>query len=330
MSALVSIVIPCRNERRFIGPCLDSILANDYPKDSLEILVADGLSEDGTRAIVEGYAVRHSSVRLVDNPGRIVPTGLNLAIAAAKGLVIMRMDAHALYPSDYISTLTAWLEKSGADNVGCALVTLPGAGTAVARAIAIGLSHPFGIGNALFRLGTNEPREVDTVPFGCYRRDVFERVGLFDEELVRNQDDEFNFRLIRRGGRILLVPGLVIRYFARDTLSKLWRMYYQYGYNKPLVARKVGRVMTARQLAPSAFMLALAAALAVSPGLFLAVAGAYMLADAACSLGVARREGARGALVLFVVFPIIHLGYGLGFLAGLIGLAGRRRKVGRA
>ena len=137
--------------------------------------------------------------------------------------------------------------------------TLPAADTAVAKAIAVGMSHPLGVGNSHFRIGSSEDRWVDTVPFGCYRREVFDRIGLFDEELVRNQDDELNLRLIKHGGRILLSPRIVCKYFARDSLAKLWRMYYQYGYFKPLVVRKVGGVMTLRQLAPPLFVLCLAA-----------------------------------------------------------------------
>src|SRR5438093_7105727 len=129
---------------------------------------------------------------------------------------------------------------TGADNVGGAWLTAPGDATVAARAIALALAHPLGIGNARYRLGTNEQRDVDTVPFGCFRREVFERVGLFDEELVRSQDDEFNFRLLKAGGRVLLVPGAVACYRARRSVLQLARMFYQYGYFKPRVAAKVG------------------------------------------------------------------------------------------
>lgn len=214
----VSIVVPCRNETEYIRPLLDSILANTYPRDRLEVLIVDGMSDDGTRAVIAEYVARHPVIRLLDNPKRITPCALNLGISRARGTIIVRMDAHASYPPNYVADLVDWLERTGADNVGGAWVTLPGGDTATARAIAAALSHPFGIGNARYRLGTTELREVDTVPFGCFRRDVFDRVGLFDEELVRNQDDEFNFRLLRAGGRILLVPGVVSHYYARRTL----------------------------------------------------------------------------------------------------------------
>jgi glycosyltransferase involved in cell wall biosynthesis len=237
----VSIIVPCRNEEAYIARCLDSILASDYPKDRLEVVVSEGRSSDRTREILLAYAAKNPEIILLDNPTGATPAGLNLAIRRASGDIIVRMDAHVLYPSDYVSRLVRGLEESGADNVGGVLETVPAENTPGARAIAIGLAHPFGVGNAHFRTGARVRREVDTVPFGCYRREVFDRIGLFDEELIRNQDDEFNFRLIRRGGRVLLLPDVLCRYFARRSLRHLAGMYYQYGYFKPLVARKVGR-----------------------------------------------------------------------------------------
>ncbi len=256
---LVTIIVPCRNEGKWIAPCLDSILANDYPRERLEVLVVDGMSSDETRSVVERRAADQPCIRLLDNAKQITPAALNIGIAAARGAVIVRMDAHVDYPADYVSSLVRLLEEKGADNVGGVCRTLPGAETAIARAIAIGMSHPVGVGNSYFRIGAASERWVDTVPFGCYRKEVFDRIGLFDEELVRNQDDEFNLRLIRSGGRILLTPNVVCRYYARDSLRKLWRMYYQYGYFKPLVVRKVKGVMTLRQLGPPLFVLCLAA-----------------------------------------------------------------------
>jgi len=204
----VTVIVPCRNERRYIAACLDSILATAYPADRLEVLVVDGASDDGTRDAVRAYAAREPRVRLLDNPRRSAPAALNLGIRAARGEIIARMDAHVVYPPHYLPVLVEALLETGADNVGCPIVTLPADESATARAIACALSHPFGVGNSRFRIGSAVRREVDTVPFGCFRRDVFDRVGLFDEELIRNQDDEFNFRLIRSGGRVLLVPDV--------------------------------------------------------------------------------------------------------------------------
>lgn len=329
---VVSIIIPCRNEKKSVGMCLDSIIDNEYAKEKLEVLVIDGMSEDGTRAIVEGYARRYAFISLLDNTKNIVPTALNLGIVNAKGEIIIRMDAHSVYPSNYISGLLAWMEKSGADNVGGILITRSANDTPIAQAIAIALSHPFGVGNSYFRTGVDEPRLVDTVPFGCYRKEVFDRIGMFDEELVRNEDDEFNHRLIKHGGRILLVPEIVSYYYARDSLLKLWRMYYQYGYFKPLVARKIGRVMTLRQLIPALFIVGLfgSAVLATSFWVGRLTLGAILVAYAAgvvgCSAVVSLKRGIRSAFALCVVFPVLHVSYGLGFLKGVFDFLILRRR----
>jgi glycosyltransferase involved in cell wall biosynthesis len=320
---LVSIIIPCRDEEGYIGPCLDSILAGEYPQDRLEILIADGQSSDRSREILADYAAAHRSIGVLDNPRGTTPAALNVAIQAASGDIIIRMDAHVLYPPDYVRRLVEGLLESGADNVGGVLQTMPADDTSMARAIALGISHRFGVGNSHFRVGTRERREVDTVPFGCFRREVFQRIGLFDEELIRNQDDEFNFRLITRGGRVLLLPDVFCRYFARRSLSQLARMYYQYGYFKPLVARKVGRVMTARQLIPALLVAALVSSAVLSPWLPAAgvvcslVVVTYGLVVLVCSLGALPSHGLRCAWALGAVFPILHFSYGLGFLLGI-------------
>jgi glycosyltransferase involved in cell wall biosynthesis len=320
---MVSIVIPCRNEEGYIAGCLDSILASEYRRDRMEILVADGGSSDRTQEILARYAATHLAIVLLDNAQGTTPAGLNVGIRAASGDIIIRMDAHVFYPSDYIRRLVDGLQESGADNVGGVLETVPAEDTPIANAIALGISHGFGVGNSYFRVGTRERREVDTVPFGCFRREVFQRVGLFDEELVRNQDDELNFRLITRGGRVVLLPDVSCRYFARRSLGQLARMYYQYGYFKPLVARKVGRVMTLRQLVPTLLIVALLGLAALSlwlpparPG-FALLALTYGLGVLVCSLGAAPRHGLRCATALIAVFPTLHFSYGFGFLQGI-------------
>ncbi len=329
---LISVVIPCRDEERYIGACLDSILASDYPQERLDVLVADGMSRDHTREIVARYTRRNSSIRLLDNPEQITPTGLNAGIRAARGDIVMRMDAHVVYPPYYIPRLAAALRESGADNVGGVIATLPAEDAPIARAIAVTLSHPFGVGNSYFRIGVTEPRLVDNVAFGCWRRDVFTRIGLFDEEMVRNQDDEFNHRLIRHGGRILLLPNVVSQYYARRTLPQVARMYFQYGYFKPLVARKVGRVMTARQLVPALFISGLALTGAPSPWVpaarlaFFGIVGAYAAALLGCAVQIGRRHGVVCALAATAVFPTVHLSYGVGFLRGIWDHVVRRRR----
>jgi glycosyltransferase involved in cell wall biosynthesis len=320
---MVSVIIPCRNEEGFIAGCLDSILTSEYPPDRMEILVADGRSTDRTRKILGTYAAAYRSVVPLDNSQGTTPAGLNVAIRAASGDIIIRMDAHVSYPPDYIRRLVSGLLESGADNVGGVLQTVPADDTPTAEAIACAMAHRFGVGNSHFRIGTRERREVDTVPFGCFRREVFQRIGLFDEELIRNQDDEFNFRLITGGGRVVLLPDVFCRYFARPSLDQLSRMYYQYGYFKPLVARKVGRVMTVRQLVPALLVVALLGSAGLSVLLpaattgFLLIALAYALAVLACALGAVPAKGLYCAAMLTAVFPILHFSYGIGFLLGI-------------
>jgi glycosyltransferase involved in cell wall biosynthesis len=285
--------------------------------------------------VIADYAGRYPVIRLIDNPNRTTPHALNLGIARSRGTIIMRMDAHAYYPPNYVADLVVWLEQSGADNVGGAWLTVPADATVTARAIAAVLAHPFGIGNALYRLGTKQPRDVDTVPFGCFRREVFERVGMFDEELVRNQDDEFNFRLLRAGGRVLLVPGVVCRYYARRSVGQVARMLYQYGSFKPLVALKVGRIMTLRQLVPPLWVLGVlltgvaAPWLATARALAVFILGAYLAVDGACALALGWRHGARVGLAAAGIFPVAHFSYGLGFLRGALALLRRARGGGR-
>ncbi|HET9985613.1 MAG TPA: glycosyltransferase family 2 protein [Longimicrobiales bacterium] len=327
---LVSVLVPCRNEAHYIERCLASILDGEYPADRLEVLVVDGMSDDGTRELVARYAAAHPAVRLLDNPRRTTPVALNLGVRAARGDCIVLVGAHNEYPADFLSQSVAWLERSGADVVGGVCETRPGRDDVVGRAIAGAMTRPFGVGNSRFRIGAAAPCWVDTVPFGCYRRDVFERIGLFDEELVRNQDDELNLRLLRRGGRILLVPQIASRYYARATLEQVARMFYQYGLFKPLVAHKVGRVLTVRQVVPAVFVAAtLAAALAAvalpaaRPGLA-ALGAVYGLADLASAASLVRRAGPRSAALAMLVFPLLHFSYGVGSLRGLAALlAGR-------
>lgn len=319
----VSVIVPCRNEGAYIQRCIDSIAENTYPNESLEIIVADGMSEDGTRKILAECAANVKNMRMIDNPRKTTPHALNAALEEARGDIIVRMDAHADYPRDYISQLVKWLMDTDADNVGGVCQAVPADDSVVACSIAVGMSHPFGVGNSYFRIGADAPIWVDTVPFGCYRRQVFERIGVFDVDLIRNQDDEFNFRLRRHGGRILLVPSVSVTYRTRASLKHLWRMYYQYGYYKPLVAKKIGTVMTLRQLVPACFIVSVLGGVVlgrwipVAAWLALGLIAAYVSINAICTLGVARRQGWRRSLALPVVFFVLHISYGVGFLVGI-------------
>ena len=316
----VSVIIPCREEERFIGRCLESVLSGDYPHDRLEILVVDGMSTDRSREIIAQYGSRYPCIRLVENPRRITPCAFNLGVREAAGDIVMFMGAHATYSQNYISKIVGWLETTDADNVGGVLVTLPADDSPMAQAIACALSHPFGVGDSRFRIGTREPRWVDQVGFSNYRRTVFDRIGLFDEELVRNQDGEFNSRLRRNGGRVLLVPDVTAYYYARRTVRQVARMFFQYGYFKPLVARKIGRVMTLRQLAPPALVLGLTGSGLASVWLpsagyaFLAIATSYLAAVLAFAGMASLKHGMRVGVRLAAIFPTLHFSYGIGFL----------------
>lgn len=315
----VSVIVPCRNEEHFIERCLDSILASDYPREALEVLVVDGRSDDRTRTILDAYMSRNPIIRVLDNPGRIQAAALNIGIRAARGEILVRMDAHVVYPRNYIGELVTALLTTGADNVGCVLVTLPANQTLTAQAIAVAMSHPFGVGNSHFRIGVREPRWVDTVAFFCCHRETFARVGLFDEK-VRDEDSEFNARLIEHGGRILLISNVVCYYYARASYAQVARMSFQYGYSKPLVARKLKRVVTARQLIPPGFVLTLGLTGLLTPlvpalgWLFGATLATYLVAALKFSFGTWRRSGFRSAAALALVFPVLHISYGLGFI----------------
>lgn len=213
----VTIIIPCRNEEKYIGGCLDSLLANDYPKEYMEILVIDGMSQDKTRQLVVNYIDKYPFIKLVDNPEYIKPTALNIGITMAESDVIMRIDAHAVYAADYVSKLVDGLFRYDADNIGGVRETHPG-DTPMENAIAIGVSHPFLVGNAYWRTGLDKLRQVDTVYCGCYKKEVFEKIGLFDKRFIRAQDREFNARLIGLGGKIFCDPSVKCTYFARKDL----------------------------------------------------------------------------------------------------------------
>ena len=318
---MISVICPIYNEERYIGKCIESIMRQDYSKEDMEVLFVDGMSTDRTREIIAGYLPRCPYVRVLDNPKRIVPPALNIGIRAAKGEVIVRLDAHAIYPENYFSVLVRKLNELGADNVGGVCRTLPVRDTPVCRAIAMALSSSFGMGNSYFRIGATKEMCVDTVPFGYFRREVFDKIGLFDEELVRNQDDEFNGRIVKNGGKIYLIPSLVIDYYARDTVGKVRKMFYQYGLFKPLVNKKLGTPATLRQFFPLCFVAGLIVGGVLSlffkavAWLYLCVIALYLLLAFVFALKETRKM--REMLILVGVFFTIHVSYGWGYLRGI-------------
>ena len=318
----VSVIMPIRNEANFIEQSLHAVLTQDYPHELLEVLISDGMSDDGTQQIIARLAKAHPDIHVVviENRGRIVPTGFNLGLARARGEVIVRVDGHTIVAPDYVFECVAALQSSGADNVGGRMEAV--GQNRFGEAVSLATSTPFGVGGARFHYSERE-EWVDTVYMGAWPRQVFERIGLFDEEQVRNQDDEFNYRLLEHNGRILLSPNIRSRYYTRNTPRSLWRQYYQYGYWKVRVMQKHPRQMRPRQFVPSLFAGTLLLTLGLTPfatigrwGAMLAV-GCYTVGNLSGSALTARRANWRLMPLLAVTFAILHLSYGLGFLTGL-------------
>jgi glycosyltransferase involved in cell wall biosynthesis len=326
----VSVIIPVRDEACWIVPCLESVLAQDYPGDRMEILVAEGMSKDGTRPLVESFCARDGRLRVIDNPRGIVSTGLNAALRAANGEVIVRMDAHSEYAPDYVRACVTVLEATGADNVGGPARTR--ARTYRERAIAAVYHSRFGCGGARFH-NVHYEGLVDTVTYGCWRKYTFAWVGPFDEEMVRNQDDEHNLRLTRAGGRVWQSPRIRSWYRPRGTLTALFRQYMQYGYWKVRVIRKHQLPASLRHLAPGLFVatmvLLLVAAPFWTPALWAlaCLAGLYVVCVEIASALVAWRSGLSLLPVLPLVFWCYHFGYGYGFLRGVWDFVVRRKSL---
>lgn len=327
----VSIICPLFNEEKFIERCVLSIINQDYPKDSLEVLFIDGRSTDRTRELVEKYTKEYPYIRLLDNPQQVVPYALNKGVEASKGEVVMRIDGHCVYPTNYVSELVRYLYELDADNVGGVWNTQPAKDTAVCQAIALASSHPFGVGGSMHKIGASEIMETDTVPFGCYKREVFEKTGLFDTDLIRNQDDEFNGRLLNLGGKIVLIPQVIINYTARDSIRKMRHMYYQYGLYKPLVNKKLGSPATIRQFFPLLFLLWLIVGGLLS--LFFKEAFYVYAAVLLLYLFISIVVGIMGAIrthkpILILLMPYIflnvHLSYGFGYLRGIFKVLGHK------
>ncbi len=312
----VSVVIPMRNERVWIERCLASVLAQDWPADRMEVIVADGMSDDGSLEVVQALADRDSRLRIVRNPARIVPAGLNRAIEESRGEVVARIDAHTTIEPDYIRQGVELLRRTGAQNVGGPMRPLGGG--AVGDAIATAMCSRFGIG-AYFHFAEEE-REVDTVYMGMWPREVFRRVGMFDEELVRNQDDEFSYRIRRAGGRVVVSPRMRSHYQNRRSWGALARQFFQYGLWKVRVLQKHPAQMSVRHFIPPLFDAGLLASILVGHPLFAAAGAAgYGAAMAAVAVREARRRS--DPFRVFLALAMIHHAWACGFLAGLIRFA---------
>jgi glycosyltransferase involved in cell wall biosynthesis len=328
---LVSVIIPCRNEERTIGRVLDALDRQTYPRGRMEIVAADGRSTDGTRERIGEFAAAHPdrTVRRIDNPGRTAPAGLNAALRASSGEIIVRMDAHALPDPEYVEQCVRALEETQCEAVGGQWQILPGAPGPVARAIAAAASDPFGAGGVRYRTG-GRPGTVDTVPFGAFRRTVFDRLGEFNEQVPVNEDYEFFHRIRQAGGRIYFTPAIRTRYIARAGLRGLAAQYYSYGHQKAVMLSFHPGSIRIRQLIPAAFAVFLVAGtagavlsrpLAIMQGAVLAVYGIFS-AFFSLRAAVSRRDPAILPL-LPIVFLLIHISWGVGFWIGLAMNAGR-------
>ncbi len=327
----VSVIIPCRNEKELIGRCIDSVVNSDYPSGSLEILPVDGMSEDGTRERVLRYAEKYHNIKLLDNPKKHTPAALNIGIKNCSGDFIIIMSAHASFPAEYILKCVKSLSVGGVDCVGGILATLPCGSGPLPAAIALALSHPFGVGNSYFRTGAGSAMAVDTVPYGCYRRDVFDRIGLFDERLIRNQDIEFNKRLIKSGGKILLVPDIISYYYARGTFGGLWRNNFDNGKWVILTSYFTGGVssLSLRHFVPLMFLfylllLPIAACFSLYAVLPLAI---YLALSVYFSIRLALKNDDIGlAACIILSFFILHVSYGTGSIAGIFSSVAKKIK----
>ncbi|NUM46803.1 MAG: glycosyltransferase family 2 protein [Anaerolineales bacterium] len=260
----VSILVPCYNEQHTIALLLDAIDRQTYPRQDMEVIIADGLSTDQTRAEIARFQQTHPalSIQIVDNPKRHIPSALNRALERARGTYLVRLDAHAVPATDYVARCVEALETGKGENVGGIWQIAPGhagGGTRpgwLARAIAVAAAHPLGVGDAHYRHAT-QAQYVDTVPFGAFRRALVEKIGPFDENLLTNEDYEFNVRIRQAGGKIWLDPAIRSTYFARATLSALARQYLRYGYWKGQMLRRYPETLRWRQAIPPAFVLSL-------------------------------------------------------------------------
>lgn len=331
-STTVTVVIPCRNEKDYILPCVRSVLHNNYPREKIEVIVCDGMSDDGTFELLKKFAEKNLQLKVLVNERRTTPYALNLGIKNSKGDVVIILGAHAEMHGNYLNTCVNIL-KEKPDVWCCGGVLKNEAKDETGEIVSLAMTSPFGVGSAHFRTGAKEGY-VDTVAFGAYRKEVFSLIGLFDEELTRNQDDEFNYRLTKAGKKIWLATDTSIKYFVRGSWKKLWSQYFQYGYWKVFVNRKHKMVTTFRQLIPFFFVLFLIAGIISSfisvvlleiflPILFIYVIGAFVFA--------ARLENSLSKIFKIVfAFFILHLSYGFGYLKGVVDFFLLRKKSASA
>lgn len=326
----VSIIIPCRNEENFISRCLDSILANNYPKEKMEILVVDGMSQDATREIVGTYIKKYPFIRIFDNPKRVTPSALNIGIKSSLGAIVIRMDAHATYKEDYIVKSVTNLEKYHADNIGGIWEIFPQKDTVMGRGIAKIMASYLGTGNAYYKIGIKKTKVVDTVPFGCYRKSLFDEIGFFNENLVRSQDMEFNIRLKKANKKVVIFPEIVGRYYVRSTLKSFFLHNFKDGIWSIYPLKFVKVSFKLRHYIPLIFVLLLASLFLLGMlseiflMLFFLATAVYIIAILFVSFITSIEErDVRYLVSMPLAFFARHFGYGIGEVVGAVKLLGK-------
>ena len=319
----ISVIIPCRNEEKYIAGCLDSVISNDYPKDCMEVFVVDGKSNDRTQEIIKEYCEKYKFIHLLINENKIVPCAMNLGIKKSTGDFIIRLDAHGIFPNNYFSELVTWSKKLNADNIGALWITDVKNKNPKTNSIKKVLSNKFGVGDSLFRIGIDKVTEVDTVPFGCYRKEVFEKIGFYDERLERDQDIELNKRLKKNGGKIFLLPGLASTYYARETFSGIAKNNYQTGLWNILTVYFTKRLgsLSLRHFIPLIFLVSLFVPIILAawfPSFSLITAVSFISYLIVLLKVSSQINDETSSFYLIVLgFIVLHFSYGFGSLVGI-------------
>ena len=318
----VTVIIPCYNEEQYIGKCLESIINSNYNKKLIEVLVVDGMSKDNTRSIIGEFSKKYSYINLIDNQKQIIPSGMNIGIRRAKGDLIMKMDAHSEYPIDYINKCVTYQQKYDVDNVGGLVKVISNENNYFQKAIIKVISHRFGVGNSSFRIGINKPTFVDTVAYGCYKKDTLFNIGLYDEEIERSEDIVINNKIRKSGGKILIIPEIFILYHARTKLLKFIKHNFDNGLWS-ILPFKFGRKIyfSIRHYVPLFFVVYLVLLLlSIGKSYFImAPLVLYSLLTFYFSTTISIKE--KNIYYFFTMpaaFFTLHFSYGVGSLFGLI------------
>ena len=332
----ITVILPIRNEEKYIENTINSILAQTYPLNKIEIIVADGMSDDTTLDIIRSLTSEKLKIHIIGNSDKIVSVGFNRALSAAKGNIIIRIDGHCVIADNYFETCVKLLDSIDADCVGGATKHQPS--DLVSDLISFAQCSKFGVGGVSFREGVSAGKFVDTLAFGAYRKEVFLKIGGYDEELIRNQDDEFNYRLIQSGGKIWIDPSVSSTYYPRNSLVKLFKQYFQYGVYKIRVFQKRRGIASVRHLIPVLFISSLLASstlflilnIPIALYIFVVILLSYSFVNLFASFFGISRFIKKGNLfntnhyylkVIFLfppVFSIFHVSYGLGMLIGIV------------